>query len=704
MFFLLLAFLINPLNAQVKTSSALEKALYSFLTSPKVEECKVNFPDCEKLYELTLSKEATTTANHFKAMAIFGTIYDFAEACHEGNKLTCDLASAILNDSKDDCQKFTPENNLLCSDVKNFRLNSCDKIKDPLLASVCTKKITSECRSDMVCMITWSFAFRENAESLKLSIPEIIKVFSEQYSDSKSILESDLKIFHPEATIKGDVVRAPLFPAPEKIVNFSVKSKETQTQAPTQKVNPTFRPLATVKNAFLPNMRQLLYPWNRGSGMTVVDWDGDGLLDVFTVDGENLLLFENVDGTSFRKHVVTLTSFGLKGMLSDVSVADIDGNGTPAILVQSFPRTFYVLRWLKERSSFSREMVTLPNYSNTHAIVKFKSGLGIIFPGWSGVGSAPNNMANDYVARIKNKEWSFEKLPNSQAPTLGVSVIGRAPGVTTVVLSRDLEGGTDFYDVSGDALVKIPDSGKMNYFSHSTALLKTSKNEDLWISAGLGFNKSSDKKRIGQSAPKDIEECKNNWSSDEKKFCLLRLRKGLTIVWPSLCSLYKNFEMSKICLVQNENSGIQGVKMPNPFIYTTQLFKNLKSPVIDEAASKIASEVGQVWHMSPLKSPSMEGFLMSEARISQTGSRKLWWMGVTKNGLQKTELTNSLGVPYDATQFALGDFDKDGQLDLVFKSDTDMVFLKGDTGGNSSLIENLQSGYLSRTLINIPVN
>lgn len=705
MFILLLILFINPLQAQTAPDS-LEKGIKYFLKEATLEECKKNLPECEKLYELTLKKETKNLAIRFKAAAVFGTVYELAELCALGDKLTCDLSSAILNDSKDDCHNFSQEKKLLCSDVRNTRLNQCEKITDPFLASICSKNLLPACRSDMVCLIAWSYFFREDAERLKLSSPTIIKVFNFDFNDSKKLFLDRMDIHLPKKIIQLDIVGAPGFPAPGRINDFSVVGKDKSKDA-VVKTKPTFKPLTILKGAFAPNMRQLIQPWTKGEGLTVVDWDGDGFLDVFTVDGDNLLLFENIKGSEFRKHSISLTSFGLKGLLIDISVVDIDNNGTPAILVQSYPKTLYVLRWLKEKSSFSSEMITLPNFSRTHAYVKSKSGLRIIFPGWNGIGSAPNSFAADYIARINNKEWSFEKLTTSEAPSLGVSVIERTLGHSTVVINRDLEGGTDFYDVVGDSLIKIPDTGKMNYFSHSAALLTTSKNEELWFTSGLGFSKSTATgKRKGQQKPKNIEECKKNWKEEEKEFCVLRLGRNITRTWPSLCTLYKNPDMTKACLVQAEIPGIREVKMPNQFKFTPQIFRNLSAPIIDEAASKLASELGQIWHLSPLKSPSMEGFLVSESMADATKLRRLWWLGLTKTGMQKTELTNSLGLsePYDATQFALGDFDKDDQLDMVFKSGKDMVFLKGDTGGNSSLTQNLQSGHQSRTLIKIPTN
>lgn len=704
MFILLLVLFMNPLQAQI-APGPLEQAVQNFLEQP-LEECKKHFPECERLYELTLNKETKNLATRFKAAAVFGTVYELAEFCYLGDKLTCDLSSAILNDSKDDCHNFSQENNLLCSDVRNTRLNQCDKIKDPFLASVCSKKLLPACRSDMICLIAWSYAFREDAERLRTSSPTIIKVFNSDFKHSKELFLEHLHIFPPKKIIKPDIVEAPGFPAPERIVDFIVSKKDKSKVA--AKTKPNFKPLTILKGAFAPNMRQLIHPWTRGEGLTVVDWDGDGFLDVFTVDGENLLFFKNINGTEFKKFSINFPAFGLKGFLIDISVADLDDNGVPAILVQSYPKTLYVLRWFKERNSFLTEIVTLPNQSRTHAFVKFKSGLGIVFPGWSAIGSAPNPSAADYIARYNKRDWTFEKLPSSEAPSLGVSVIERVPGQSTLVINRDLEGGTDFYDVQGDSLVKLPDTKKMNYFSHSAALLRTSKNEDLWVTPGLGgLGKDSDSvKREGQAAPRNFEECKNNWKDQEKEFCVMRFSRNLTRRWPSLCALNKNSEIVKICLAQNEIPGIRGVKMPNPFKFKLQFFKNLAAPVIDEEATKLGSEVGQIWHVSPLQSPSMEGFLMSEARTNASKLRKLWWMGVTKTGMQKTELTNSLGLqaPYDATQFALGDFDKDGQLDMAFKSGNDMVFLKGDTGGDSSLTKNLQSGHQSRTLIKIPVN
>lgn len=705
MFILILALFFTPIQAQDTKPGGLEKGIRQFFLSSPAEECEKNLPGCKNFYELTLNKESTTTANHFKSMAIFGTVFEFAEACHEGDKLTCDLVSSIFNDTKDDCQKFSPENNLLCHDVKNFRLKACAKIKDSLLESVCSKKPSSECRSDMICLLTWSYAFRESAENLKLSSPTIIKEFMQDYTDSKINVAGSTDIIYLGEPIKPDLLKAPLFPAPQKIRDFYLSTPKAKTIA--QKTKPSFKPLTVVNNVFPHNVRQFLHPWNKGSGMTVVDWDGDGFLDVFAVDGENLLLFENVNGKEFKKFSINFPVSGHKGMLTDISVADIDDNGFPVIIVQSFPRTVYVLRWVGTQNAFLTETINLPNFSRTHAFVKFKSGLGIVFPGWSGIGSAPNPMASDYVARIDKKGWNFEILPNSEAPTLGVSVIERAPGVSTLVLNRDMEGGTDFHDISGDFLVKLPDSGKMNYFSHSTAFLKTTKNEDLWVTTGLGFDNGKDtKKRKFQEIPRGIEECAKNWSGEEKQLCVIKNTLGYTRLWPSLCTLHKNPEVAKICLTQNEVPGISGVKMPNPFKYSTQFYRNLKAPIIDEPANKLGAEMGQVWHVAPLQSPSMEGFLMSEARVSKSKIRKLWWMGVTKTGIQKTELTNSLGLsdPYDATQFALGDFDKDGQLDMVFKSGTDLVILKGDTGGDSSLTNNLQMGFQSRTLIKIPVN
>lgn len=689
---------------QVEASPAnLEKGIISFLRNVPIEECQESFPECKKLYELTLLKETDNISTKFKSAAVFGTIFELAEACYGGDKLICDLAASVLDDSKDNCQKFSKENNLLCSDVKNIRLGSCDKIQDPFLASACFKKPLPACRSDAVCLIAWSYAFREDAERLKLSSPLIIKTFMSEYDEDKKNVQGNLNIFPVLKTKDLELIQAPLFPAPKQIVDFSTDRIEKASVA---KNAPGFKQMTILKDAFAPNMRQLIHPWTRGEGLTVADWDGDGLLDVFTVDGDNILLFENINGTEFRKHSVNLTSFGLKGSLIDISIADIDGKGTPAILVQSYPKTLYVLRWLKDKNSFSSETITLPNFSRTHAYVKFKSGLGIIFPGWNGIGSAPNPSAADYVARIHNKEWSFEKLANSEAPSLGVSVIERTPGHSVVVINRDLEGGTDFYDVVGDALVKIPDTGKMNYFSHSAALLKTSKNEELWFTSGLGFNGDSSSKRKGQEKPKNIDECKNNWKDGEKEFCVLRFNRDTTRTWLSLCTLYKNPDLVKICLAQAEVPGIKGVKISNPFKFTPQFFRNLNAPVVDEAASKLASELGQIWHVSPLKSPTMEGFLISESMADVKKLRKLWWLGLTKTGMQKIELTNSMGlsVPYDATQFALADFDKDGQLDMVFKSGRDMVFLKGDTGGDSSLNYNLQSGHQSRTLIKIPTN
>ena len=430
-------------------------------------------------------------------------------------------------------------------------------------------------------------------------------------------------------------------------------------------------------------------------------------MDVFTVDGDNIIFFENINGIEFKKFSINLVQFGLKGYLVDISVADIDGSGIPAIIVQSFPSKIYVLRWIKERSSFSTEIINLPNVSRTHAYVKFKSGIGLIFPGWNGIASAPNLKATDYIARVVDKKWKFEKIPNSDFPTLGVSVIERSPTETIVAINRDLEGGTSFYKVAGDTLVQLSNSSKLNYFSHSTAYLKKSKDEGIWINSGLGLNNAQDsRKRIGQLPPEDIEDCKKNWIGSEKEFCVIRHVRYRINTWPTFCPLFKSPELTKICEMQIEVTGIQNMKLKNRFDYRPQVFNNLESPIIADKASKLASEMGQIWHMSPLKSSSMEGFVIGEARSSPTKPRKLWWLSFSKDGVDKIELTDRLGLknPYDAIQFALADLDRDGQLDIVFKSGRDMVFLKGDTGGDSSLEENLQSGHQSRTFIKIPAN
>lgn len=698
LFILLLILFINPLQAQTAQGTS-EKGIISFLQELSVE-------DNRKLYELTLRIESKNLATRFKAAAVFGTVYELAEYCYLGDKLTCDMSAAILNDSKDECQKFSPENNLLCSDVRNIRLNQCEIIKDPFLASVCLKKLLPACRSDVVCLIAWSFSFREDPERLKTSSPTIVKVFNTDFIKSKELFLKYLKILPQQKIIKTHVVEAPGFPAPERRTDFFV-SKKVKLKA-VAKNKPNFKPMSIQKGVFSPGLREMIHPWTRGEGLTVVDWDGDGFLDVFTVDGENIIYFKNINGSEFKKFSINFPSSGLKGFLIDISVADLDDNGVPVILVQSYPKTLYVLRWSKESNSFLTEIVTLPNQSRTHAFIKFKSGLGIVFPGWSAITSAPSPATADYIARYNKRVWTFEKLPSSEASSLGVSVVENAAGQSTLVINRDLEGGTDFYKIHGDKLVKLPDTRRMNYFSHSAALLRTSKNEDLWVTSGIGgLGKDSESaKREGQAAPGNLEECQNNWKDQEKEFCVMRFSRNLTRRWPSLCALNKNPDTVKICLAQNETPGIRGVKMPNPFKFKLQFFKNLAAPVVDETATKLGSEMGQIWHISPLQSPLMEGFLMSEARTDGSKARKLWWMGVGKTRMEKAELTNSLGlqIPYDATHFALGDFDKDGQLDMAFKSGNDMVFLKGDTGGNSSLTKNLQSGHQSRTLIKIPVN
>lgn len=707
MLIILLSSLLNIFSsttlAQSRPGDA-EKIATLFIQGNQ-EACKSYFPECEKLYELILASKPQSLELKLKSAAVFGTVFEFTEACSEGDKNTCDMVKAIFNDASNDCQKFSKENNVLCSDVKSYKLNTCDKIQDSFLGSVCSKQLLPACRNDLVCMLAWSFAFREDAERLKNTSPSILKAFTKEYGEDDNFLRGNLKILGPKVTKKSEVIRAPLFPAPKKIVDFSVASTTKNKAVPKSK--PEFKPFTTVKAVFAPSMSQLHHPWNRGVGMTVVDWDGDGYMDVFTVDGDNIVFFENIDGVQFRKFIINLPSFGIKSAMVDISIADIDGEGTPAILVQSFPKNIYVLRWLKERSSFSSELVTLPNFSRTHAYVKFKKGMGIIFPGWAGISSAPNEMANDYIARIKNKKWTFEKLSNSQTPTQGISVLEKVNGRTVVAINKDLEGGTDFYTVGDDSLTKLPDSGKMNYYANSTAFLKTSKNEELWLTSGYGSNSTSSDgaKRKILLPPRDIEECKKITIDSEKEYCILRYNKHMTWAWPSLCLLY-NPDNVKICYMQTDVPGIKNVKMKDPTNYSAQIFKNLNSPVIDVASSKVVADLPQFWHMAPLQSPAMEGFIVSEARANSSRARKLWWLGLTKAGMQKFDLTNSLGLPesYGADTFALADFDRDGQLDMAFKSGNDMVFFKGNTGGDSSLTDNLQSGHLSRTLIKIPVN
>lgn len=706
MLLILLSSLLNIFSstvfAQLKPGDA-EKIATLFI-SDNPEACKSYFPGCKKLYELVLLSEAQSLELKLKSAAVFGTVYEFTEFCNEGDKNTCDMVRAIFNDTGDDCQKFNKENSVLCSDVKLYRLNTCDNIQDSFLGSVCLKQLLPACRNDIVCMLAWSFAFREDAERLKTTSPSIIKAFTKQYSEDVNLLRGNLKILNSKVTKKSEIIRAPLFPAPKKILDFTVS--DTAKNKVTPKDRPEFKSFTTVKAAFTPSMSQLHHPWIRGVGMTVVDWDGDGYMDVFTIDGDNILFFENIDGIQFRKFIINLSSFGIKSAMVDISIADIDGEGTPAILVQSFPKTLYVLRWLKERSSFSSELVALPNFSRTHAYVKFKKGMGIIFPGWAGVSSAPNEMANDYIARIKNKKWTFEKLSTSQTPTLGISVLEKVNGHAVVVISKDLEGGSDFYTVGDDSLTRLPDSGKMNYYANSSTFLKTSKNEELWLTSGNVNDRLRDgTKRKIPLPPSDIEECKKLTIDSEKEFCILRYSRNMTWAWPSLCLLY-NYENVKICYMQNEIPGIRNVKMKDPTNYSAQIFRNLNSPVIDVAASKVVADLSQFWHIAPLQSPVMEGFIVSEARANSSRARKLWWLGLTKTGMQKFDLTNSLGLSesYLADTFALADFDRDGQLDMVFRSGNDMVFFKGSTGGDSSLKGNLQSGHLSRTLIKIPIN
>lgn len=708
MFTIILALLSNVLFAQnvSKRPMNLEEVTRAFLGSD-LGICKKELPDCERLFDLTFYKTTNDISMKLKSAAVFGTLFEMADACHKSGKMACDLVEAILNDNKDECSKFNNTYSQLCTDVKNFRLNSCENVKDPFLSSVCLKKINPACQNDLVCLIAWSYVFRENVEILKIMRPEIRDALVKLYEEEKLLVkESQATLVYNKVPVQ-DLIKVPLFPSPLKMPIFSTPKKTNELNKSAVKKTLKFEALFTAKDAFLPSMRELLYPWRRGEGVTVADWDGDGYLDVFTVDGDNVVFFENVNGTEFRKFSINLVQFGLKGYLVDISVADIDGSGVPAIIVQSFPSKIHILRWIKEKSSFSTETVNLPNVSQTHAYVKFKSGIGLIFPGWNGIASAPNSEATDYIARVVDKKWTFEKIPNSDSPTLGVSVIEKSPTETIISISRDLEGGTSFYTIVGDDFVQLPDSGKLNYFAHSIAYLKKSKDEGIWITSGLGFNNGKDdRKRIGVAPPKFFDECKENWTGSEREFCIIRYVRSQINLWPTFCPLFKFPEAIKICEMQNEVTGIQNIKLKNRFDFKSQVFSNLKSPVIDNKASNLVSEMGQVWHMSPLKSPSMEGFLIGEARTNPTKPRKVWWLSFSKNGVEKVELTNSLGLknPYDATQFALADLNRDGQLDIVFKSGRDMVFLKGDTGGDSSLEENLQSGHQSRTFIQIPAN
>lgn len=680
---------------------------YSHQTSA-LGECKKIFSDCDRLFELTLLKDGGDVRNKLIGASVFGTLYDMAVACHSSGKVVCDVVNAIFNDTKE-CSKLSPTYIQLCTDIKNFRLNSCESINDSFLASVCMKKLLPACENDTTCLVSWAYFFREDADRLRTTPIEVQNTYSNIYNEDKESIKNSLSAIVRVSTPLQSVVRAPLFPSPSTIKEFKISRVEAKQSSSTEKKKLGFKPLIIVKNAFTPSMRELLTPWSRGEGITVADWDGDGYLDVFTVDSDNILFFENIDGKEFRKFTFDLTSFGLEGYLSDISVADIDGSGIPAIIVQSFPNKVYVLRWMKEQSSFKVEIITLPNTSLTHAYVKFKKGLGIIFSGWNGISSTQNSKASDYIARVdKEKKWSFEKIPNTEVSTLGVSVVEVSPSETIVAMSREQAGGTSFYKVVDDNLIKLPDTKKINYFSHSTAYLQKSESEGVWISSGLGFYDGKEKqKRISILRPQNLEECKTKWNGSGREYCVMRYERSYITLWTTLCSMFKKKEYIKICEMQNEISGFKGMKLYNDnFDFKGQVFTNLQSPVIDEVSSGLLLEMGQVWHMSPLKSDSMAGFLLGEASTNSKVVRKLWWMSLEKSGSEKIELTNNLGLsePYDATHFSLGDFDRDGELDMVFKSGKDLVFLKGETGGYSGLENNLQSGHLSRTLIKIPAN
>ena len=672
-------------------------------------ECKKVFSDCERIFELTLLKDTDDIRDKLIGAAVFGTLYEMASACNSLGKIVCDIVSAAFNDRKDECLRFNPSYTQLCSDIKNFRLSNCERVKDVFLASICLKKLLPACRNDTVCLVSWTYFFREDAERLRTAPIELQNSYSELYKlDKESVTDSLNTIVRIKTTLQT-VVRAPMFPAPSLIKEFKISRGLTKQDISAKKMKLGFKPLTIVKNAFVPSMRELLTPWKKGEGITVADWDADGYLDVFTVDGDNILFFENINGEEFRKFSIDLTYYGLEGYLSDISVADIDGDGIPAIIVQSFPNKVYVLRWIKEKSSFSTEIINLPNTSLTHSYIKFKKGLGIIFSGWNGISTAKNPLASDYVARVDSeKKWSFEKIVNSEVSTLGLSVIETAKNGIIVAISRGETEGTTFYKVVDDNLVKLPGVISLNYLSHSTAYLQKSNGEDVWISSGVGFYDGKGKQtRTGLIPPKDIEECKK-WTGSGREYCVLRFEKSYINEWTTLCSLFKKKEYVKLCEMQNETVGIKNMKQlfNEKFDFGGQVFTNLQSPIIDEASSKLISEMGQVWHMSPLKSPSMEGFLLGEAHTNPKIQRKLWWMPLEKSGSEKIELTNNLNLSekYDATHFSLGDFDRDGELDMVFKSGKDLIFLKGETGGYSGLENNLQSGHLSKTFIKIPSN
>ena len=677
----------------------IEKVATSFIEGD-LETCNTYSIDCKRLFELTIFEDTSNLITQLKGTSVFLPVNDLTKMCSNANQDACNIISASFNDAQDDCQKFSKEYNSICSDMRSFRLNACQKIEDPFLGSVCSKKILPSCHKDLACLVAWSYAFREDAERFKLTPPEIQKAFIAQYQDDKKTIKNNLKNLNPNVVKVSEFIPAITFPAPGKLLNFTAPISNFKIK----NTSPKFKPLVVLDSVFTPGARKLLHPWRKEERLTVADWNGDGFLDIFSLDGSNVAYFENIKGTGLKKFSLELSAFGIKPTLVDISIADIDGEGVPAILIQSLPRSLYILRWQSEKKSFLVEQVTLPNFSQSHTYVKLKNELGIIFPGWAGIASSPDNMANDYLAKIKNKKWSFEKISTSKSPSFGANVVEKNNEQTVVVINKDHAGGTDVYRVGDEGLIKSPDTDKLNYYSTSSAYWKTAKGDELWITAGMSFlgEKNTHPEPSFRSSFKKIEDCKKGWSKNDQDFCVIKFNTRLTSFWPSLCLEYKNPDHVRLCLMQNEDAGIKGIKMKDPAKYTAQVLKNIESPIIDEAGSKVISQLGQIVHISPLQSPSLEGFLATE--VPRNGSpSKLWWISTSGGVIQKFDLTGSLGLkkPFDSTNFALADFDKDGQLDMVFRNGSDLVVLKGDTSGSSELKDNLQSGYQSRTLINI---